>query len=127
MARIEVIVTPQGISYLSSPAAGKFLPTETKQVSRISHVTPTNFVLRVVFNSLRLVFGDYGRVAAFTRRWKCLWQVDFGPIGGEVVRTDMQGRPFSSHAQAVTFELPFAVEILQKEIVKHAGAKPTSR
>jgi hypothetical protein len=52
---------------------------------RASHVLPVNRPLRWLFRWLRDRYGETGRVAAFTRRWPCLWSVDMSPVGGPVM------------------------------------------
>jgi hypothetical protein len=54
-------------------------------VRRASHVIPANRVLRYLFNVIRTHWDDDSRLAAFTRRWPCLWLVDATPIGGDVL------------------------------------------
>jgi hypothetical protein len=75
------------VTFLKSPLTAGFNlgPSVTR---RASHVQPNNVALRLVFQLLRLVFGDTGAVAATTRAWPCLWRADMRPIGGPV----LQGR-----------------------------------
>lgn len=40
---------------------------------RVSHILPTNRTKRKAFRLLRWVFGDKGRVAAWTRTWRGPW------------------------------------------------------
>lgn len=42
---------------------------------RFSTITPVNPVLHFAFWILRLCFGEKGRVAAWTRRWRVLWRM----------------------------------------------------
>ena len=52
------------------------------QARRAAWVEPASGGLRLVFHLLRWLFGDQGRVATWTRRWPCRWQVDLRPVGG---------------------------------------------
>ena len=42
---------------------------------RVSHIWPKSLVLRLVFMMIRLVAGDEGVLAHWTRRWRCQWTV----------------------------------------------------
>ena len=80
--------------------------TKESNVSRASHVEPCNPVLRVVFYTLRYFFGEWGKVGEFTRRWSCLWRVNFSPINGPLVPIE-----WATRESAIEFE----VEYLEKE------------
>ena len=43
------------------------------RVERASHVVPVNAILRLAFRVLRRTFGERGRVADWTRSWRCRW------------------------------------------------------
>lgn len=47
---------------------------------RVSHIEPCDPILRVLFRLVRRVVSDGGRVAAWTRAWRCRWRIDI--IGG---------------------------------------------
>lgn len=89
-------------------------------VARISHIEPCQFALRAVFHLLRWVFGDEGRVAQWTRTWRCLWRVNFRPIRGPIHSCNGDGDRFLSHTKAVEFELPYAHEFLKTGRIKDA-------
>ena len=42
---------------------------------RVSHIYPVNPFLKVVFIFLRSIFSDNGKVAEWTRNWKCFWTI----------------------------------------------------
>jgi len=42
---------------------------------RASHILPVNPLKRITFRLLRLLFGERGWVAAWTRRWSGPWEV----------------------------------------------------
>lgn len=69
-------------------------------VRRASHVEPANVVLRAVFHSLRLIFGEYGRVSELTRLFPCLWRVNLAPSNGPV----LPGR-WTDRKQAIDAEI----------------------
>ena len=48
------------------------------KIERVSYILPANPVLRLMFKILREVFGDNGKIADWTRRWKCAWVVKIG-------------------------------------------------
>ena len=74
---------------------------------RASHVLPVNRPLRWLFRWLRDRYGEAGRVAAFTRRWPCLWQVDLAPCDGPVVG------PFHLRENAIAYE----IEWIEKNVI----------
>lgn len=47
----------------------------TVKLTRLSHITPLFLPKRAVFRLLRFLFGDAGRVARWTRTWRCVWKV----------------------------------------------------
>lgn len=54
-------------------------------VRRASHVEPDFYPLRVLFHWLRGKFGETGRIANWTRNWKCLWRVNMKPSNGPIL------------------------------------------
>jgi hypothetical protein len=52
---------------------------------RFSEIVPLDPVKRVAFRVLRKLFGERGKVAAWTRRWLCIWtgHILIGPHRGE--------------------------------------------
>jgi hypothetical protein len=46
------------------------------------------------------MFGEYGKMAAFTRTWPCYWQVDLSPVGGPIVPVE-----WASRQSAIDFEV----------------------
>lgn len=59
------------IEFLTPPP----FPVEIKHQERWSEITPTNPFLFVLFRLLRWLFGEHGKVGAFTRRWSCEWRM----------------------------------------------------
>lgn len=111
--RVRLIFTDDDTRALNEPGSRPLLLRLGKSAMlRISHVEPVSPSRRRWFRLLRRLFGDEGRVAAWTRRWRGPWRVDFSPSGGGVHEVDQDGRPFATHADAVEFELPRAWKLL---------------
>jgi len=87
------------VKFLVSDATRPFLD-DSSRVQRASHVEPWNIPLRWAFYALRKVFGEYGKVAYFTRKWPCYWRVNLSPVGGPVVPVG-----FVNRDSAIDFEI----------------------
>ena len=74
---------------------------------RISRIVPENPLLRFLFLFLRKTFGDKGKVANWTRRWKCRWIVQFKD--GKVLG------PFNERASALQAEIEELSRRLESE------------
>lgn len=68
---------------------------------RASHVEPCNVALRVIFHSLRYLFGEYGKVSQFTRLWRCNWRVNLSPVNGPVLPGAWRDRAQAIDAEVV--------------------------
>lgn len=77
------------------------------ETRRASWIVPTRLSLRVAFFLLRSMFGDRGRVAEFTRGWRCDWTVDLRLSGGPVVTG------FSSRESAVEYEIKYVLGAME--------------
>lgn len=78
-----------------------FLLSEgSNTVRRASHIEPVNSVLRWLFHAIRRRASDTGWAAAFTRRWPCLWRINFSLSGGPVL-----ARTFTKRANALAAEV----------------------
>lgn len=85
MESITVSITEDGgVRFLNSPLASTF-EDGTGITRRASNVEPVAYALRIAFYGLRRMFGEYGRMASFTRMWPCLWRVNLAPIGGDIL------------------------------------------
>lgn len=77
MTHFNIIITHNGeIKTVGKPPFN--LPTKTLCKRRLSTITPVmalNPFTATAFKVLRKVFGDDGRVAAWTRTWRCYWKV----------------------------------------------------
>jgi hypothetical protein len=80
-----VTITAEGeVRFLVNTASQVFIQPESI-VRRASHVEPDGRTARVVFHSLRLIFGETGAVSEFTRSWPVLWRVNLAPTGGPIL------------------------------------------
>lgn len=59
--------------------------TDSATIRRASHVEPTGAIARTIFHTLRHIFGEYGIMADFTRKWPVAWRVNLAPISGPVL------------------------------------------
>ena len=112
--KIEVYISADGTAECVYDP--HLLPLAVKlgaQIERISHIEPTKWLLRWLFHRIRGCFGDRGRMAAWTRRWCCRWRVNFAPTGGDLCFKDQAGEPFRSHAAAVAYEAPIALQLVK--------------
>lgn len=57
---------------------------------RASHILPFNQPQRSSFRLLRRIFGEYGRVAAWTRTWQGPWQAVIIATGETFEHNDRQ-------------------------------------
>ena len=73
------------------------------QERRGGYVLPASPSKRAAFRLLRRVFGDRGRVAAWTRTWSGPWLVQMSPTG------DVLG-PFANRDAAVRAEVRYLEE-----------------
>lgn len=96
---MEIFVKPNGlVKHVSVDGfTTDFLGTQT--IIRASQVEPVHVGLRIVFHCIRRLFGERGRVAAWTRRWPCLWQANLYLSGGPVFG------PFKYRQDAIAAEI----------------------
>ncbi len=66
-----------------------------RREKRVSRIVPESLLLRWLFLLLRWLFSDDGKVANWTRRWRCRWRV---VIDGKVVGV------FEDRREAILFE-----------------------
>jgi hypothetical protein len=61
------------------------IPIEGQKRERYSEILPLDPWQRLVFVALRKLFGEDGKVAAWTRTWLCVWigRILLGPHKGE--------------------------------------------
>lgn len=83
---VTVTIEDDGaLTFLATPEADIFLEQGKTITRRASHVEPVTLLPRLLFHFLRL-FGNKNKIAAWTRTWRCLWQVNTKPVGGPVLR-----------------------------------------
>jgi len=105
MRTLEVTISPDGtVQFLYDASLAEVVPTDAI-IKRASHVLPQNLFLRLLFRGLRLTLGEYGKVAAFTRTWHCLWYVDLSPVGGPTLP-----QRFRNRAEAIAAEVAWLNE-----------------
>lgn len=73
------------------------IPVTIVERKRLSTIEPFDTVKRDAFRLLRFMFGEQGRVAAWTRKWRGLWLVTILETGEWSV--------FRKRANAVRWEL----------------------
>ena len=68
-----IVVTHDGSTskFLDADLNVKELGVVVKE--RASYIYPLDMGRRWLFHFFRLLFGDSGKVADWTRRWKCVW------------------------------------------------------
>jgi hypothetical protein len=127
------VIVPQIKIHIGADGVSRCLYTETlaplakrmnASTSRISHVEPVNWLLRVLFYAVRAVFGEDGRSGRWLRTWKCRWRVNFDPIGGSIYESGEDGKPFATRQAAIDFEIPLASTFLKEGKIPHVGFKP---
>ena len=99
--RIHVWFAPDGsVSWVSSATADRFMRRVGGQRvrRRASHILPVGWARRIAFRALRVVFGDHGPIADWTRRWRGPHVADLRPVGGPVLG------PFQSRERALLAE-----------------------
>ena len=72
------------LEFLGAPPPGLVLPAGTTK-RRFSEIVPVHPVKRAAFRLLRWMFGEDGRVARWTRGWRCRWEaiILLGPARGK--------------------------------------------
>ena len=84
---VTVTIDESGdLVFLRTPESDIFLELGETITRRASHVLPVRFWQRQAFRILRTLFGDYGRIAQWTREWSTWWYVDTSPVGGHILR-----------------------------------------
>lgn len=82
--------------------------------SRASYVEPTNPCLRWCFHRLRKCFSDNGRIAEWTRGWKCRWRVNMEILGGVIYLRNSFELPFASRQEAIDFEVAILENLIRR-------------
>jgi hypothetical protein len=83
------------IEWLAPPPFKVHVRKQTRQ--RFSEILPTDPTLRILFRCLRKLFGEEGKVAAWTRRWLCIWT-------GRILLGSHRGEEFTSPFRAAVIQ-----------------------
>lgn len=73
------------------------LPLGKMRRQRVSTILPLTATKRCAFKLLRLLFGERGRVAAWTRTWQCEWRV--------TILATRQSAVFETREDAIRWEI----------------------
>ncbi len=82
------------------------LPLANVRRRRLSTIVPVKPIKRAMFRILRLIFGDRGRVADYSRSWSGPWRATILATG--------QTETFQHRAEAIGWEL----EMIQGDLPK---------
>jgi len=93
--------------FKNSPLKSIFENSNVIEKKRVSHIYPQNFILRTIFKMLRKLFGDNGKVADWTRSWKCKWQVEILPNENKSKKKIFKG--FKDRKIAIDFEKNYII------------------
>ena len=105
MDQIEISIAQDGtVTFLYNEDTAILVTPETT-IQRARHVEPVSIPLRILFHGLRKGFGEYGWVATFTRRWRCLWRINMTPVGHGIMTTLYRDR-----AAAIAAEIEYLNE-----------------
>jgi len=66
------------------------LPLGNGRRTRLSHIRPEKFWKKAAFILLRKVFGDRGRIAEWSRTWRCEWRCTIITTGDSAVFENRQ-------------------------------------
>jgi len=93
----KVCVTVQNgaLRFVDDAPLGSLTTLGVCRRTRLSHIEPHGFVLRVLFHACRAV-----GIVEWTRRWSCRWRVNMGPVDGPVITMPR----LSSRADALSVE-----------------------
>lgn len=100
--RVAIMIRVDGsLEYVGSRAAAVLAGMGTRVTARrrASHVVPVSLPLRLLFRAIRAVVLDESRLAGWTRRWRCAWEV-------RVVGGPRKG-PFGSREAAIAWEVDY--------------------
>jgi len=98
--RKVISVDPMGtMTFLNDPAFASLVSKGKATITRASHVEPLPRGRRKLFQALRWLFGETGKVAQWTREWRGPWQVDLAPSRGPILG------PFADRQKAIEAEI----------------------
>jgi hypothetical protein len=82
------------IEFLTPPP---FAIGSIQHKTRWSEILPCNLELYIWFRILRFLFGERGKVAQWTRRWKCRWRMTVLETGYTETSDDRQALVDKEH------------------------------
>ena len=84
MKKCRMIIRKDGVLEWLEPPPFQ-IPVINKRRERFSIIEPLDPTLRLAFKLLRQLFGEDGKIAAWTRGWLCIWhgRILLGPHKGE--------------------------------------------
>src|ERR1700761_632029 len=99
MQDIVISIDEMGdMRFLVGELGAGFMPGDAT-IRRASHVEPVSPMLRAVFHTLRYMFGEKGKIAAFTRLWPCLWRINLSPVSGPILPDTYRNRQAAIDAE----------------------------
>lgn len=93
--RKRIVIKGNQVSGFADEVSFDGLDLDQVEQRRVSRIVPIRLLLRAAFYLLRALVPDDSRLAAWTRRWRCQWQV---VIDGETFG------PYTSRDDAIAFE-----------------------
>jgi len=87
--RVRALYTPELRPYAEATGA---------EIRRATWIEPMGWFRRWVFHQIRKRVSDEGRLAAWTRMWKCSWRANLDLSGGPITG------PFQTRQAAIEFE-----------------------
>lgn len=87
------------ISFVDTPELEKLKSLGETRTERVSHVFPTNRILRFFFRLIRDHCTDASWIASLTRKWPCVWQADLTIVNGPILK------PFNNRQKAIEAEI----------------------
>lgn len=109
---LTIIINEDGsVAMIDSPAAREIAAAlGTSVVNRASHVEPCNRILRTLFHFIRTRVSDESRLAAWTRRWRCDWQITLSDAFGGTTLPER----FHDRQAAIAFEIEYVNQKLSQ-------------
>lgn len=103
MQEITLFVESGSVYGLYTPdTAPLFSKLGTVTVKRASHVEPVLLPFRLLFHSLRKIFGEQGTIADITRKFPGSWRINMSPTGGPILPEHYRNR-----SQAIAAEIEY--------------------
>lgn len=99
-------VDEQGrLQFPANPELEAMFKATSSVTKRASNILPSTLAPRLAFQLLRKLFTDKGKVAEWTREWRCRWIVDMRPSGGPILPTAWKSRAAALRVEKAWLEL----------------------